>query len=137
MDYTHLKKIGGFVSPEIVVEKIEFTRPRLPEEGDGDPISESAELHIRKRTSRDFLDISRAAEADKPFLALHRCVCNPDGSPLFSSIDEASQLAEWLLGPILNAVNKVNSFAPKSGAARTISGTTSPPRSGKASRKRS
>lgn len=129
MDFNQLQKLGGFVSPDIVKRTITFTRPRLPEEGDGDPVTETADLHFRKRTSRDFLDISRSEESERPFLALFRCVCNADGTPFFPSAESAAQLAEWMLGPMLNAVNEVNAFAPKRGAARTTSGTTSPRRS--------
>lgn len=129
MDLKHLQALGGIVSQALVPKEIEFTRPRLPEEGDGDPITERGVIHVRKRSARDFLDIHRASDSDKTFIALHRCVCNEDGTPFFPSADEAALLAEWILGPMLIAVNEVNAFLPKPSPPRTSYGTTSRSRS--------
>lgn len=126
MDFKQLTALGGIISQELVSKEIEFTRPRLPEEGDGDPVKQSATIHIRKRNSADFLSIVKAQAEDQPFIAIFRCVCTEDGSPLFPSMAEAGQLAEWLLIPMIAAVNEVNSFAPKHSPLRTNSGMKSP-----------
>jgi hypothetical protein len=126
MDFQKLQALGGIVSSALVPKEIKFTRPRTPEEGEGEPITESATIHVRKRTSRDFLDIVKVPESERPFLAIFRCVCAEDGTPLLPSVDDASRLAEWMLMPILNAVNEVNSFDPKGFPPRTTSGSNSP-----------
>ena len=139
MDFKQLQALGGIVSAALVRKEIEFTYHRpLPAEQWADPgvpevepeaVTECATIFVRKRNSRDFLDIAKAADSEKPFLAIFRCVCTEDGSPLFPSAEHASQLAEWLLVPILNAVNEVNRFDPKALPPRTTSGSTSPSRS--------
>lgn len=125
MDLKQLQAIGGLVSSSLVKKEITYTRPRTPEEGEGDPVTETATIHVRKRNGADFLRMHRAGEDDRAFVALHRCVCAEDGSPLFESPEVASQLAEWLLGPMLLAVNEVNDFAPKRQPPKTTSGRTS------------
>jgi hypothetical protein len=122
MDFQQLQALGGIVPTALVKKEIEFTRPRTPDEGEGEPVRERVDIFVRKRTSRDFLEINRATDGDRPFVALFRSVCLEDGTPLFPSIDDASRLAEWLLGPMLNAVNEVNAFAPKPSPPRTSSG---------------
>jgi hypothetical protein len=125
MDIKKLQALGGFVSQTLVAKEITFTRPRLPEEGEGAPVNESGVIHVRKRSARDFLDMHHAEGSEKTFIALHRCVFNEDGTPFFSSPNEAGLLAEWILGPMLVAVNEVNSFLPKPSPPKTSSGTTS------------
>jgi hypothetical protein len=126
MDFQQMQALGGIVPTALVKKQIEFTRPRTPEEGDGDPITETADIYIRKRDSRDFIEINQAPKADRVFVALFRSVCTPDGSPLFPSADDAGHLAEWLLAPMLTAMNEVNAFAPKSSPPKTSYGIGSP-----------
>lgn len=136
MDFHQLQALGGIVPTALVRKEIEFTYYRpLPEsewadpnipETEQSPSTDTAVVFIRKRTSRDFLDIVKAPEQDKPFLALFRCVCTEDGAPLFPSLDDAARLAEWMLVPLIGAVNEVNSFLPKAFPPKTSSGATSP-----------
>lgn len=125
MDFKQLQALGGIVSSALVKKPISYTRPRTPEEGEGEPITETADIFVRKRNSRDFLDIVKAPDSEKPFLAIFRCVCVEDGSPLFPSVDDVANLAEWLLFPMIAAVNEVNAFDPKGFPPRTTSGSTS------------
>ena len=136
MDFKQMQAMGGIVSQALVPKDIRFTyHPRKPEAEWADPqipeheeqaVTETGRIFVRKRSSRDFLDIVKAPEAEQPFLALFRCVCNEDGTPLFPSVEDAGQLAEWLMVPMIAAVNEVNSFVPKPSPLRTSSGTTSP-----------
>lgn len=129
MDFQKLQALGGIVSSALVPKEIEYTRPRTPEEGEGESITERGTIHVRKRNSADFLAIVQAPESERPFVTLFRCVCTPDGAPLFPSVGDAAQLAEWLMIPMISAVNEVNAFDPKGFPPRTTSGSTSPSRS--------
>lgn len=129
MDFKQLQAVGGIVSSALIPKSIEYTRPRTAEEGEGDPITETADIFVRKRNSRDFLDIVKAPDSEKPFLVIFRCVCTEDGAPLFPSTEDVAHLAEWLLFPMITAVNEVNAFDPKALPPRTISGSTSLSRS--------
>jgi hypothetical protein len=145
MDFKQLQALGGFISPALVRKEIEFTyRPTKPAETWADPetpefepvlVTERATVFVRKRTSRDFLDIMQAgSDADRAFLALFRCLCNEDGTPFFPSVEDAASLAEWMFLPLIGAVNEVNSFDPKGFPPRTTSGSTLPsPSAGEAS----
>jgi hypothetical protein len=136
MDFLKLQAMGGIVSAAPVRKEITFTYHRpLPAdqwsdpdvpEVEPEPATDTATVWIRKRTSRDFLDINAAAPGEQVFLALFRCVCTEDGAPLFPSVEDASRLAEWMLIPLMKAVNEVNSFLPKAFPPKTSSGATSP-----------
>lgn len=135
MDYQELKALGGIVSQALVKKEIQFRyHAPLPEDQWADPAmpefadeatDATATIYIRKRTSRDFLDVVRAPESQQAFINLFRCVCNEDGTPLFPSVEDAGHLAEWLLVPMLTAVNEVNSFLPKRFPPKTSSGANS------------
>ena len=136
MDFHQLQALGGIVSPVLVKKEIEFTchlpkpaeswaDPEVPEVED-EAVTQRATVFIRKRTSRDFLDIMEASDDDRAFLSLFRCVCNEDGTPFFPSVDDAARLAEWMFLPLIGAVTEVNSFRPKKNPPKTTSGSTSP-----------
>jgi len=134
MDIKQLQQMGAFVPQTLYKREIAFKyRPLLPKEEWASPespeygelVDETATVHIRKRNSADFLDIVYASDQDKPFLAILKCVCKEDGSPVFESLDQVKSLQEWLLVPLLDAVNAVNHTAPK-GTPRATSGASLP-----------
>lgn len=136
MDFQQLQALGGIVPTALVRKEIEFyslplkpagewADPAVPEFAD-EPAKQRATVFIRKRSSRDFLDIMQASDEDRAFVALFRCLCNEDGTPFFPSVHDASRLAEWMFLPLIGAVNEVNSFDPKPYPPRTSSGIASP-----------
>lgn len=135
MDLRQLQALGAFVSRDLHKRTITFTyRPMKPRESWADPAepefedalkTDTAEVYIRRRNSADFYEMVKADERDKVFVVIFRCVCNPDGSPLFESVEQASNLAEWMTVPLIAAVNEVNNYQPGKSKPRTSSGATS------------
>lgn len=135
MDLQKLQALGGFVPATIFKRDIPITyRPLTPAESWADPdvpeheqapVTDMLTTYIRKRSSADFMEIVNATDADKAFLALLRCVVHPCGTPVFADLAQTKQLAEWLLIPLLTAVNEVNTFDAKKSQPRTSSGAAS------------
>lgn len=135
MDLRQLQALGAFVSRDLVKRTITFSYyPLTPADSWADPKepeyeterrTDTADIHIRKRNSADFMEIVQASDRDKACISIHRCVCNPDGSPLFADLEQVRSLTEWMLIPLLNAVNEVNSFVPGKSRPRTSSSVTS------------
>lgn len=80
---------------------------------------------IRKRSASDFYELLRAPPREQACVAILRCVCDTDGNPVFGSVEQIDNLADWLFVPLLLAVNEVNSAAPKFSAPKTKSGAIS------------
>jgi hypothetical protein len=136
MDLSQLQAMGAFVPQAIFKRDIQITyRPLKPAsewaepdvpEHESEPVKATVTVHIRKRSSADFLEIVNAPDGDKPFVSLLRCVVNPDGSPVFADLAQAKQLAEWMLLALLPAVTEVNSYDAKKSTPRMSGGATSP-----------
>lgn len=136
MDLKQLQAIGGFVPRSLVKKEIPITRPALlPPEEWGDPdvpergegvVNETLTTFIRRRSSADFLEIIEASShADKMLIAVQLSVCDEEGRPVFSTLDQVRQLAPWLSIPLINAVNEVNTFGEKKSVPRMSSGSGS------------
>lgn len=136
MDIQQLQALGALVPAHLFKREIPITyRPLTPAdtwadpdvtEHEAEPVTQTITAHIRKRSSADFLEMVNAPDGDKPFVGLLRCVVHPDGSPVFADLAQAKQLAEWMLIPLLTAVNEVNTFAAKKSQPRMSSGAGSP-----------
>lgn len=138
MDLSTLKAMGAvehrpLVPKNIVVkypvpnDPATWADPEVPEYPEKPEFKESTiAAHIRKRSSADFIELTSAPNREKPFVAIFRCVCNPDGSQLFETMDQVLGLKEWLWIPLMTAVNEVNQFGPKNSRPRTNSGMNSP-----------
>ncbi len=149
MDLSTLKAMGAvehrpLVPKNIVVkypvpnDPASWVDPEVPEYPEKPEFKESTiAAHIRKRSSADFIELTSAPNREKPFVAIFRCVCNPDGSQMFETLDQVLGLKEWLWIPLMTAVNEVNQFGPKNSRPRTNSGMNSPSSSAARSRKRS
>lgn len=137
MDLIQLKAMGAITPRSLVQKDVSVRYPvPLPQEQWIDPEvaeypdpSEYAEsvisTHIRKRSSADFIEMLNVRNAEKPFIAILRCVCKPDGSQLFESFEQVIALQDWLWIPLMKAVNEVNEFGPKNSLPRTSSGARS------------
>lgn len=133
MDIKQLQAMGAIVPRKLFTKTIELKRPEVlpksewsdpevPEFGDG-IIEESAQVHLRKMSSADSIEVLRADERERPFIAIFRSMCNPNGTPMFESLEQAMQLETWLAIPLFEAIKEVANLAPKS---KTSSGTNSP-----------
>jgi hypothetical protein len=142
MNLTQLQAMGAFVPQAIFKRDIPITyRPLKPAESWAEPdipeheseaVTATVTVHIRKRSSADFLEIVNAPDGDKPFVSLLRCVVNPDGTPVFTGVAEMTPMEQvknlegWFLWPLLAAVNEVNSYDAKKSTPRMSGGATSP-----------
>lgn len=146
MELKQLHAMGAFVPRTFYEKTIPIRRPVLkPEEEWADPavpektgeyVDDTLTVHIRKRSSADFLEMIAAPDRDKSHIALLRCACKPDGTEVFDSLEQAKQLDDWLFIPLMVAVNEVNKFGLKNYQPRTSSGTNSPSSSAARSQKR-
>lgn len=148
MDLKQLQAMGAINSRALVKKDIAIKRPvPIPQADWSDPevaeypddpkiVEETVQVHIRKRSSADFIEMMNADDRDKPFVAILRCVCHPDGSQVFESLDQLMGLKEWIWIPLMMAVNEVNEFGLKNSQPRTSSGAKSRSPSAARSRKR-
>lgn len=136
MQLNQLLQLGGVVPSTLFVRELpvtyrplkptgEWSDPDVPER-ESEAITQTVTVHVRKRSSADFLEMVNAPEADKPFIALLRCLVTPEGAPVFSDLDHAKRIEEWLLVPLLTTVNEVNGTDAKKYLPRTSSGAVSP-----------
>lgn len=149
MDLKQLQAMGAIEHRPLVPKKIPvkypvpndpatWADPEVAEYPDTPEFKDGIfDTHIRKRSSADFIELTSAPNREKPFVAIFRCVCNPDGSQLFETMDQVLGLKEWLWIPLMTAVNEVNQFGPKNSRPRTNSGMNSPSSSAARLRKRS
>lgn len=145
MDIKQLHSLGAFVPKTLFKREIHFkyhpqTDPATwanPDEPEFEEelVEGSMTAHIRKRNSADFLEIATSPSKDASFVAILRCVCDDSGAPVFESIEQVKELKEWLMFPLLEAVNEVNRYDAKKSTPRAISGSSSrSPSAGGASR---
>lgn len=135
MDLKQLQAMGAIVSKSLTKREVPIKRPELrPVEEWADPsapeetgnwLDDSITVHVRKRSSADFLEMLTATDRDKPAVAILRCVCDEDGSEVFESLEQVQDLKEWLYVPLMMVVNEVNQFGPKNSQPRTSSGAKS------------
>ncbi|UHQ21885.1 phage tail assembly chaperone family protein, TAC [Lysobacter sp. 5GHs7-4] len=135
MDLKQLQAMGAFVPRTLFKCDIAVRyRPLKPTEEWADPgeperqeeiVEETITTWVRKKSSADSIEIFQADERERPLVAVYRCICNADGSPLFESLDQVHQLEDWLILPLIIEVNKVNHFAAKKSVPKTSSGVSS------------
>jgi len=141
MNLTDLQALGAFVSAKTVKRTIEVNRPltKPPEEWDdpevpeftGETESVTLDIFVKRPSSADEFAIGQAQVADQMFVSVCRLVRNQDGSPLFESLEQASQLASWVLIPVITELEKFIGTRPKKTLPpATSSGSKSRSRSG-------
>lgn len=135
MDIKRLQALGAFVPKTLFKREITFKhRPQTDASTWADPdvpeyqdelVEESMTAFIRKRSSADFLEIATSTSRDASFVAILRCVCDEAGNPVFESIEQVKSLQEWIMFPLLEAVNDVNRYDAKKATPRVTSGSSS------------
>lgn len=136
MDMHQLEGMGAFVPKAIFQREIPITfrpqtsadsweSPDVPEY-EAEYVTRTVTVHIRKRNSADFLKIVRAPDTEKPLLPILLCVVTPEGAPVFPSLDKVAELQDFMLGPLLRAVDEVNDYDAKKSTPRMSGGVTSP-----------
>ncbi len=123
MDIKQLQAMGGFVTRTLFPKTIPVRQPVLKPESEwanpedpeftGEFVDTTMDVHIRKRSSADFLEMVQAADRDRAHVAILRCVLQADGAEVFASLEQVKQLREWLFIPLMQAVNEVNEFGLK------------------------
>lgn len=145
MDLKQLTALGAIVPVTLVRKEIAVRRPApLPTEEWADPnvpefgtamVEDTLTVHVRKPSAADEIEIHNAAERDRPFILIHRCICQEGGAPLFPSLEVAQQVALWLVTPLFLAVSEVKGDRPNGSRRRTNSGSRSLSRSAAAARR--
>jgi hypothetical protein len=135
MQLKQLQAMGALVPRTFYEKTIPIRRPVLKPadewaerdvpEKTGEFVDDMITIHIRKRSSADFLEMMTAPDRDKAHIAILRCICQPDGTEIFESVEQAKQLEEWLFIPLMLAVNEVNQFGLKNSQPRTSYGAKS------------
>lgn len=135
MDLKQLQAIGAIVPRTLFKRVIEFKYPELkPEKAWADPevpemtgqiLDGSMDVFIRRGSSADAIEIANATDRERPFVAIWRSVCDEKGNPVFPSLEDAMQLATWIVIPLFQAINAVSGDAPKAYPPRTNSGANS------------
>lgn len=140
MDLKQLQAMGAYASPSLVKRDVpirvpplkpadQWEDPNTPEADELAPKEQWADdtltVYIRKRSSVDFYELICAENREKPFVVIHRCVCNANGEPVFSDLKDVVRLKEWVWMPLAAVANEVNQFAPKNSKPRTSSGANS------------
>ena len=104
--------------------KSEWADPSVPE-FTGAVEDATITIHVRRGAAIDAIEMMRAEDRLQPFVAIYRSVVMPDGSPVFESLEQASQLATWIAFPLFEAITEVAGAAPK-GSRRKTSGGSKP-----------
>lgn len=137
MDLSSLKAMGAISSRSLVKKDVLVKYPvPLPQEQWTDPEvaeypdevkyqEDTIEIHVRKRSSADFIELTQAEDRLKPFVIIFRCACKPDGTQIFDTLDQVLSLKEWFWLPLMTVVNEVNEFGLKNSQPRTSSGAKS------------
>lgn len=136
MDLIKLQSMGALVPLTIFKREIDVTyqpfKPKDQWESEDTPeyedeaVTEKMTVHVRKRNSADMLDVGNAEGADRALMTILRCVCQPDGKPVFEDIEQVRRLEPWLSIPLMNVVSEVNRYDAKKSTARPSSGVRSP-----------
>lgn len=135
MELKDLQSMGAIVSRKLTKRVVPIKRPvmrpadewadaEIPEFTD-ELVDDTVTVHIRRGTSADAIEIMQATERERPFVAIYRSICNDKGEPVFPTLDDAMQLALWLVLPLFNAVTEVAGQSPKASRRRTSSGAKS------------
>lgn len=122
------------ITRPVPTEKETWTDPEVPEYGD-ETVTETWTMHVRFGTSADEIEMARASDRERPFIAIWRYICDANGKPLFESLEQAMQLKSWVVIPMFNAIGEVTGSRPKSSRRRMSSGSKSPSPSADAPRK--
>lgn len=146
MELKELQVLGAYVPRKLIKKEVPINRPVLKPKEEwadaeipeftGERSADTITVHIRKRDSADFMEMTAADDRERVSIALLRSVCKPDGSPVFESVEQVNSLAEWLFIPLMVAVGEVNSFESKNSQPRMSSGAKSPSSSARQSKKR-
>jgi hypothetical protein len=135
MDLKQLQAMGAIIPRTLFKKEVPVKRPELKPasewaekdvpEKTGKWIDDTITVHIRKKSSADFMEMIAAPDREKAHIAVLRCVCDEKGAEVFESLEQAKQLEEWLFIPLVMAVNEVNQFGLKNSQPRTSSGAKS------------
>lgn len=140
MDLKQIQAMGAVASRALVKREVpirrppllpqdQWTDPNIPEADESAPqdqwTDETLTVYIRKRNSADFYELMRADDRVKPFVVIHRCICDERGEPVFPELSLVIQLKEWVWMPLAFEANEVNGFSPKNSKPRTSSGAKS------------
>lgn len=138
MDLQQLQAMGAIATRALVPKTIMIQYPKpLPQEQWADPavpeyadvpemVDETLDVHIKKRSSMDAAEAMRAPERERVFILILRCVCKPDGSQVFDTLDQVVSLKEWIWIPLAAAITEVHKGGEaKNSQPRTSSGASS------------
>lgn len=136
MNYKQLQAMGAIVPRTLFKREVPIKyRPLKPEnewaepgnpEHQEDEVEDSITVFIRKASAADVIEILSANPRDMPFVGIHRCICNEDGTELFPDLESAGSLAIWMATALFDAVKSVNPDTAKKSKARMSSGANSP-----------
>lgn len=135
MNLTDLKKMGAFTPTKVTAREVAIKRPvmrpqeewadnGLPEHS-GEFADETITVHIRRGSAADAIEYAQADRREQPFIAIHRFVCAPDGSPLFPNLATAMRIETWLAMPLFEAISEAHGTLPKSSRRKTSGGANS------------
>jgi hypothetical protein len=126
MKLADLQAMGAFAPDELVKRDVAIKRPILDDAGaeTGDYADESLTVHIRRGAAADAIEIMRAEAREQPFVAIYRSICQPDGTPVFESVEQAMRLQLWLAMPLFEAITEVAPKRPKASRKRTNGGAS-------------
>jgi hypothetical protein len=123
MNLSQLQQLGAFVSTKPIKRTIEVNRPILkPQEEWSDPEAPeftgetelaTIDFFLKRPSSADEIAIGQAPQSEQMFVSVCRLVRNEDGTPLFESVDQAAQLASWVLIPIIGELERFIGNRPK------------------------
>lgn len=136
MSLNDLQALGAFVPIKPFKRVIECERPvTTPQEGwespdvpefTGETERVSIDVYLKRMSSADEVAIAQAPADMQPFVMVFRLVRNPDGSPLFESVDQVASMASWVLAPIVSEIEQITGTRPKKPSTRvTHSGSKS------------
>lgn len=112
----------------IPVPESEWADIKTPEFS-GEFAEETVDIHVRRYSGADEIELGAATDRERIFVAIHRCVVNRDATPVFETRDQVMSLSAWLSIPLFNAVSEVNDKRPKASRRTTSSGSKSRSRS--------
>lgn len=146
MKLSDLTAMGAFVPAKLTKKELTIRRPKpkpaaewtvknKPEFTD-EWIDDKVTVHLREGMAADKLEMIQASERERAFVAILRSVCNPDGTPMFESIEQimggaidpetnepTPALADWLVFPLFKAITEVAGHGPKASRRATNGGS--------------
>lgn len=140
MDLKQLRAIGAFKDRTLVKRTVTVRHhPLLPPEQWEKPdqplygaekVEHVFNVHVRKRSSADTIEIARADPRLVAHVMVLRCIVDDAGQQVFSTLDEVLLLEEWMFLPLANVANEVNEAGPKASPPTMKRGANSRSRSG-------